>query len=138
MRKQYPAVLAGIGSDQIDVAFPDFPGCVTVADSVSQAFERGAEALGFHIQGMLEDGDPLPIENDDESLLEMVREYEAEGHRVVVGAVSVEIPDSRSRRINVTLPEFVVQAADRWAQAHGESRSALLALATMEYIRRHG
>jgi len=136
MRKQYPAVLAGIGGGQIDVVFPDFPGCVTVAETVEDAFERAAAALSFHLQGMLEDGEPIPAGGDEDALLAMIREYEADGHRVIVGAVVVDIPDSRARRINVTLPEFVVQAADRWAREHGQSRSSLLAMATMDYLKR--
>jgi predicted RNase H-like HicB family nuclease len=137
MQRHYQAVFAGVGTEQIDVAFPDFPGCVTVAGSVEEAHVRAVEALSFHIQSMVEDGDPIPPGGDEEALLEMVGDYEEEGHRVVVAAINVEIPTGRACRINVTLPEHVLKAADRWAREHGESRSGLRANAAMDYIARH-
>jgi predicted RNase H-like HicB family nuclease len=137
MQRKYTAVLAGVGTEQVDVAFPDFPGCVTVGKSVVEAHERAKEALSFHIQSMVEDGDPLPAGGDDHALIAMVREYEAEGYRAVVAAVDVDIPSGRAKRINVTMPEYVLAALDRWAKTHGESRSGVLATATMDYIARH-
>jgi predicted RNase H-like HicB family nuclease len=137
MHRHYQAIMAGLGTDQIDVAFPDFPGCVTVAGTLEEAHGRAAEALSFHIQSMVEDGDPIPAGGDEAALLEMVREYEEEGHRVVLASVDVDIPTGKARRVNVTLPEYVLEAVDRWAKGHGQSRSGLLADASMDYIARH-
>ena len=137
MYRHYEAVLAGVGTDQIDVAFPDFPGCVTVAKTLDEARSRAAEALSFHIQSMVDDGDPIPAGGDEDALLEMVKDYEDEGHRVVIASVGVEIPAGKAKRVNVTLPEYVLDAVDRWAKSHGQSRSGLLANATMDYIARH-
>jgi len=137
MFRHYQAVLAGVGSAQIDVAFPDFPGCVTVAKTLEEAQRRAQEVLSFHLQSMVADGDAIPAGGDEEALLEMVKDYEEEGHRVMVASVGVEIPAGRAKRVNVTLPEYVVDAADRWAKAHGQSRSGLLASATLDYIARH-
>jgi predicted RNase H-like HicB family nuclease len=137
MHRHYQAVMAGIGSGQIDVAFPDFPGCVTVATTMEEACRRAGEVLSFHIQGMVSDDEPVPVEGDESALLEMVQDYEGEGHRVMVVSLNVEIPSGKAKRINVTLPEYVLEAADRWAKTHGESRSGLLANATMDYISRH-
>lgn len=137
MYRHYRAVMAGVGSAQIDVAFPDFPGCVTVAKSLEDAHDRAVEALSFHILAMVDDGDAIPAGGDEAALLEMVREYEAEGHQVVVVLVRVEIPTGKAKRVNITLPKYVLDAVDRWAKAHGESRSGVLASATMDYIARH-
>ena len=43
-----------------------------------------------------------------------------------------------AKRINITLPERVLDAIDRFADANGESRSGLLARAATEYIGRAG
>ena len=40
-------------------SFPDFLGCTTVADSLDAIIPKAAEALAFHVEGMIEDG-PLP------------------------------------------------------------------------------
>ena len=42
------------------VNFPDFPGCVTGGTTRRKAREASAEALAFHIEGMLEDGEAIP------------------------------------------------------------------------------
>lgn len=137
MQRRYAAVFAGVGSDQIDVAFPDFPGCVTVGRSVTDAQERAVEALSLHVASMAEDGDAIPAGGDDDALLALVKEYEDEGHRVVVATIDVELPSGRAKCINVTLPEHVLAALDRWAKEHGETRSGLLANAAMDYMARH-
>lgn len=137
MKKHYPAVFAGVGSEQIDVAFPDFPGCVTVAPDLDNAHARAADALALHVQSMAEDGDALPAGGDEDALVEMIRDYEEEGHRVLVASIPVEIPSGKAIRINVTLPQHVLSAADAWARTHKQTRSGLLATATLDYLARH-
>ena len=38
------------------VSFPDFPGCVSVGDTVDDAVRDGSEALAFHVEGLVDDG----------------------------------------------------------------------------------
>ena len=42
------------------VSFPDFPGCITAGRTSEEARRRAAEALSFHIAGMIEDGEKIP------------------------------------------------------------------------------
>jgi len=42
------------------VDFPDFPGCVTAADTIEEAQIKAIDALELHVDGMIEDGEPLP------------------------------------------------------------------------------
>ena len=42
------------------VSFPDFPGCVSVGDTVDDAIRHGIEALAFHVEGLAEDGEAIP------------------------------------------------------------------------------
>jgi predicted RNase H-like HicB family nuclease len=39
---------------------PDVPGCVSAGISLEEARHNMTEALRFHFEGMLEDGDPIP------------------------------------------------------------------------------
>lgn len=39
---------------------PDLPGCVAVGDSVEEVEQLMREAIEFHLEGMREDGDPIP------------------------------------------------------------------------------
>lgn len=42
------------------ISFPDFPGCVAVAETADAVVRRGREALAFHVEGLSEDGDSIP------------------------------------------------------------------------------
>ena len=39
---------------------PDLPGCVTTAPSRQEVLKEIREAMEFHIEGMREDGEPIP------------------------------------------------------------------------------
>ena len=39
---------------------PDLPGCVAVGDSRREVTRNIREAIEFHLDGMREDGDPIP------------------------------------------------------------------------------
>ncbi|MEH1834471.1 MAG: type II toxin-antitoxin system HicB family antitoxin [Nostoc sp.] len=39
---------------------PDFPGCVAVGETLEEVKQMIAEAIEFHLEGMLEDGLPIP------------------------------------------------------------------------------
>ena len=54
------------------IGFPDFPGCVSDGDTLDGTIRRGASALAFHIEGMIQDGEEIPeprslqdVESDD-------------------------------------------------------------------------
>ena len=50
--------LRGLQSRQCDRA--DFPGAITAARSLDEALARAGEALALHVEGMAEDGEPIP------------------------------------------------------------------------------
>lgn len=43
---------------------PALPGCHTFADTVDEARMNIVEAIELHIQSMLEDGEPVPVERE--------------------------------------------------------------------------
>ena len=42
------------------ILFPDFLGCISAGDTLDEVRVKGHEALQFHIEGMVEFGDPIP------------------------------------------------------------------------------
>ncbi len=115
----YIALLRKEKDTDFGVDFPDFPGCISVGKTLEGAHKRASEALKFHIKGMLEDGDPIP---EPSSLDDIVADPAS------TGAVPflVTVPDTRAKRINVTLPESELEAIDAYARQHNMSRSAFL------------
>jgi predicted RNase H-like HicB family nuclease len=60
MRKHYIALVLKDEDSRFGISFPDFPGAVTAAPTLDEAFERAEEALAQHVEGMAEHGEPIP------------------------------------------------------------------------------
>ena len=115
------------------VSFPDFPGVVTTGRSAEEAIRKGTEALSFHVAGMLEDGDALPLLRSVAEL-QADAEFRADVEGAVVALVPFDLP-AKAVRINVSMDEHLLGAIDRAAAAAGQSRSAFLAEAARMRIR---
>ena len=49
------------GNENYGAYSPDLPGCVAVGDTLEEVEKNMREALAMHIQGMIEDHEPIPI-----------------------------------------------------------------------------
>ena len=58
MRKY--AVVIEHGENNLSAYVPDLPGCVTTGKTVEEIAYNIREAIELHIEGMMEDGDPIP------------------------------------------------------------------------------
>lgn len=54
------AIVIEKAEDNYSAYVPDLPGCVATGATVEEAEAQIREAIGFHIEGMREDGLPLP------------------------------------------------------------------------------
>lgn len=106
------------------VSFPDFPGCITAGDTPDEARAMAAEALAFHIEDFATHGEVMP----EPSTLEQVMQDPNNRDGM---AILVDLPSAapKSVRINITMPEDVLEEIDKHAKAQGLSRSAYLARA---------
>ncbi|ESX05205.1 CopG family transcripitonal regulator [Mesorhizobium sp. LSJC265A00] len=100
------------------VSFPDFPGVVTAGTSLDDARAMAEEALAFHLEGLVEDGEAIP----EPSSLEDVMSNNDNLSRVAV-LVALKAETTKVVRVNVTIPEDVLDQIDRYAERHGYSRS---------------
>jgi predicted RNase H-like HicB family nuclease len=39
---------------------PDLPGCIAAGDTLEETAQHMRAAIGFHLDGMREDGEPIP------------------------------------------------------------------------------
>lgn len=44
---------------------PDLPGCVTTGTTRDEVISNMREAIALHLQGLVEDGEPIPEPNSD-------------------------------------------------------------------------
>ena len=115
------------------VSFPDFPGCVSVGDSVDDAVRRGCEALAFHVEGLRYDGERIPLPRSIDSIK---ADPELADWREGAGLVLIPLLIDRgsSRRVNISLDRGLLEAIDDEARRRRMTRSAFLATAARREI----
>ena len=128
MRQYIGLIHKELGSDY-GVSFPDFPGVITAGASLDEARAMAEEALGFHLDGLIEDGEAIP----EPSSLEQVMAEAANRDGVAI-LVPVRTPAARIVRVNVSLPEDVLAKIDYYAKKQGFTRSGFLAQAAKRAI----
>ena len=57
---QYPTVIEKAPGSNYSAYVPDLPGCVAAADSLEEVKRLMKEGIAFHVEGMREDGLPIP------------------------------------------------------------------------------
>jgi predicted RNase H-like HicB family nuclease len=121
---QYIGLIHKEADSHFGVSFPDFPGVATAGTSLDDARAMAEEALAFHIEGLVEDGEAIP---EASSLEDVMTDPENRSGVAILVAVKTEAP--KVIRVNVTLPGAILEQIDRYAEAHGLSRSGFLAQA---------
>jgi predicted RNase H-like HicB family nuclease len=122
--RQYIALIHKEADSDFGVSFPDFPGCIAAGATLDEARDMAEQALAFHLDGLEQDGEALP----EPSSLETVM-GDPENRDGVAILVPAPNRPARSVRINITLPADVLSEIDRYAEAHGLTRSGFLARA---------
>lgn len=115
------------------ISFPDFSGCVSTGRTEEEVLRKGAEALSFHLAGMVEDGDPIP---HPRSLAELRADpaFREDSPAAILAVVSFDLP-GRAVRLNISMEERLLESVDRAASASGQSRSAFLADAARQRLK---
>jgi predicted RNase H-like HicB family nuclease len=116
-------------TDGYTVFFPDFPGCGSGGNSLTEARKNAKEGLIAHIELMVEDGEPIAKPS---SLDEIMKLPEAKGAIPLI--IAIIAPSGKALRVNITLDSALLTAIDLAASAQHKSRSALLAEAAQRLL----
>lgn len=116
----YIAYLHKERKSDFGVSFPDFPGCITAGKTLDEARGLAVEALSFHIEGMMEDGDPIPEPSTLDSLV-----HDPALKSAVAFLVSVDVVE-KVVRYNITARKSQMAEIDRRARKQGLTRSAYI------------
>ena len=127
--RSYIALIHNDPRSEFGVSFPDFPGCISAGATLDEARTNAEEALAFHVEGMAEDGDAIP----EPSSLEQIM-ADPENRDAVAVLIPLREQAARTVRVNITLPEATLAEIDRYAEAHGFTRSGFLAQAAKRAI----
>ncbi|TIT11043.1 MAG: hypothetical protein E5W74_14420 [Mesorhizobium sp.] len=58
--RQYIGLIHKEEASDYGVSFPDLPGVVTAGASFDEARELAEQALAFHVEGLIDDGEAVP------------------------------------------------------------------------------
>ncbi len=118
--RQYIALIHKDADSDYGVSFPDFPGCISVGQTLDEARNMAAEALAFHVSGMIEDGEAIA----EPSTLEAVMADQDNRDGVAI-LVPLET-QSKTVRVNISVPSEVLDLIDKHAEANGFTRSGFI------------
>ena len=127
----YIAIIHKDSRSDFGVSFPDLPGCISAGRTIDEAKELAQEALSLHIQGMLEDGEEVPAP----SRLEDVMADPENSYAVAFLVVSAPESKPKAVRVNVTIPEDMLEKIDAAAKKRNMSRSSYLVQAAKTAMR---
>jgi len=128
----YPIVIHKDDDSDYGVTVPDLPGCFSAGSTLDEALAMAKEAIELHVEGLIEEGEAVP---EPTALEEHRKKRMYRGGTWAVVSIDPSSLRLRTKRINVTIPERILDAVDRYAATHGESRSGLLVKAVTRYIR---
>jgi predicted RNase H-like HicB family nuclease len=111
------------------VSFPDFPGVVTAGSTLDEARAMAEEALAFHVEGLAQDDAIIPEPSTLEDIMS-----DPDNRSGVAILVSLKTEQPKAVRVNVTLAADVLEQIDRYAEAHGFTRSGFLTQAAKKLM----
>ena len=98
---------------------------------MDETLAMAREAIELHVEGLIEEGLPIP---DPTSIDRLRRKADYAGGIWAVVEIDPSDLRTRSKRVNITLPQRVLESIDRFAASQGETRSGLLMKAVTSYI----
>ncbi len=131
---RYPVVLHKDLDSDYGVTVPDLPGCFSAGETIDEALAEVVEAIECHIEGLLIDGEPVPSPTSIETHRDDPNYVDG-----VWALVTIDLSklSSETTQVDVTVPERLLALVDQYAAQQGETRSGVMAQATLEYIAAH-
>jgi len=127
---KYYGIVHQDGDGDLGISFPDFPGCISGGSSLAELGHNAIEALQFHIDGMVEDGLPIP----DPSHLEDIGDEQDQF--ISAMQIDVNVPVASIGRYNITAKKSDMRVVDEYLRRQGRERdrSGFLMKAALESI----
>jgi len=65
------AVIVEEGESSFGAHVPDLPGCIAADETREEVLQLIQEAAGFHIDGLLQQGEPVPVPHSFSEVVEV-------------------------------------------------------------------
>ena len=123
----FPVVVHKDADSDYGVTIPDMPGCFTAGSTIEEAVSNIQDAAECHYTGEAE----LPVAS---AIEQWINDPDYSGGTWILVDVDLSRFNIKAKRINITIPENLLYAIDRYAESHHLTRSGLLAQAASQYI----
>lgn len=130
----YPVVILKQAESNHIALAPDWPNLRGNGTSIEDALLSVQEAIAAKVKEHIESQTPTPTPRTIE---EACREKEYQGGIWAMIEADRVYSAVRHKRLNITLSEQLVDKLDRYASEHGLTRSGLLAIAALDYMKRN-
>lgn len=133
----YPiAIEQGDAEHCYGVIVPDLPGCFSAGDNFEEALENAKEAIKFHLETIVDDGEVIPLPSPIE---QHRHKPEFQNHDFIWAMVEIDVSRylGKTEKVNVTLPSRLIHLIDEKVgkgQTY-KSRSAFLAAGAERLLR---
>ncbi len=131
---RYTAFIHKDSDSVYGVSFPDLPGCIAVGDTFDEALNNGADALAFHVRGLVADGDEVPAPRVPDAIM-ADPEFAEDREGAIVASIPLVRDLGSTTRINVSLDLGLLDAIDAAARERKQTRSAFIASAVRKELR---
>lgn len=117
------------GNDKVAHAifFPDVPNLASACDELDEILTTAQECIDMHFNGLVEDGEEIPL---PQNFSNYANNPEYQGMMWAWVDVDLTKYDSKTHKINITLPQFLINKIDEKVASHKhlyKSRSNYLA-----------
>lgn len=116
---KYPVVIHKDENSDYGVTFPDLPCCFSAGETIEEASANAQEAAECQIEGILLDSEPIPVATTVEKHKDNPDFKNGLWAIIDVDLTKLSI---KSKRINITMPERLLNSVDYFAKKHGETR----------------
>lgn len=113
----YPVYIHKDAHSSYGMTFPDFPGCFSAADDLTAVPRMAQEAIEVHFAG---ENFPIPSPSAPENWLHDER-FQA-GYWMLI-PIDLSRICSQPIKLDIVLPEYLVQQIDTYVKSHYQSRS---------------
>lgn len=127
----YPIFIHKDPKSDYGVIVPDLPGCFSAGKTIEEAIKNAHEAVECHLGGLLVDQEPIPIKK---SIDEHLKNPDFKNGILAIIEINLGKFSQKTKRIDITMPERLLQQIDKYSKEYGNNRSAFLTQITMEYI----
>ena len=70
--QEYLVILEHAAGSNYSAYVPDLPGCASTGDTREEVLPNIREAIALHLEGMREDGDPIPAPSSEADYVDAV------------------------------------------------------------------